>query len=115
MSDLWEVSWPAFVALTVVIGGAGAWMMGRALARSWRPLSRVLLYAVLMGLALRFLHYALAGGTLLSLRYYLIDTAVLALAAALAWRIARTSRMVRQYPWLYYRTSPLTWAERDRS
>src|SRR3954447_11317661 len=100
MDGLWEVSWAAFLTLTVLLGGAGAWMTGRALARSWRPLSRVLLYTGLMGLALRFLHFALANGSLLSVRYYLTDTAVLAITAALAWRVTRTSQMVRQYPWL---------------
>lgn len=112
MGIAWENSFAAFVTLTLVLGGAGAWMTGRAVARGWRPLSRALLYMVLLGLALRFFHYALANGSLLSLQFYLVDTAVLALTAALSWRLTRTFQMVTQYPWHYRRTSPFTWAER---
>jgi hypothetical protein len=112
MSVVWETSPAAFAVLTLVFGGAGAWMTGRALARGWRPLWPVVIYAALLGLVVRFLHYALAHGSLLSLQYYFIDTVLLVLSGIVAWRTTRARQMVTQYPWLYRRTSPFTWAER---
>ena len=41
---------------------------------------------VLLGLAVRFLHWALADGTLLSWQYYFVDLAVLVCCAATAYR-----------------------------
>jgi hypothetical protein len=107
-----ENSLLVFFILTVLIGGGAAWVSGRALAMAWRPAWQILFYMALLGLVVRFFHYSLFEGTLLSLHYYLVDTAVLIIAATLAYRITRTSQMVVQYKWLYERTSPVTWRER---
>lgn len=111
MGILWEHSFVPFLVITVMIAGLAAWFSGRALAQSWRPLVLVLAYMALLGAAARFFHYALADGTLLSVHYYLVDALVLMGIAALSWRMARTTQMVRQYPWRYRRTSPLTWSD----
>ena len=101
-----------FLVLTVVIGGAGAFLSGRGLARSWKPFWRIFLYMALLAAAMRFFHYALFDGTLKSLYYYLVTYAILLIAALLGFRAMRTTQMVTQYRWLYERTSPLTWRDR---
>jgi hypothetical protein len=98
--------------VTGVIGGGAAWLSGRAIAGTWRPFGHVIGYMLLLGAAVRFVHYALFEGTLLSLPSYATDTCYLVLAGALAWRITRVNQMVRQYNWLYQRASLLTWRER---
>lgn len=101
-----------FLVLTVVIGGAGAFLSGSGLARSWKPFWRIFLYMALLAAAMRFFHYALFDGTLTSLYYYLVTYAILLIAALLGFRAMRTTQMVTQYRWLYERTSPLTWRDR---
>jgi hypothetical protein len=112
MGLLWDNSLSAFLVLTVILGGGAAWMTGRAFAREWRPLWKLILAMLLLGLAVRFFHWGLAQGTLLSLYYYAVDSGVLIAIASLSYRLARTSQMATQYPWLYRRTSPITWAKR---
>jgi hypothetical protein len=104
-------SW-VFLVLTVIIGGAGAFLSGRGLARGWKPFWRVFVYMALLAAAVRFFHYALFDGTLTSLYYYLVTYAILVVAALLGFRAMRTTQMVMQYRWLYERTSPLTWRDR---
>jgi hypothetical protein len=101
-----------FLALTVIIGGGAAFLAGRGLARSWKPHWRIFLYMALLAAAVRFFHYALFDGKLLSFYYYLVAYAVLLAAASLGYRMMRTTQMVTQYRWLYERTSPLTWRDR---
>ena len=101
-----------FIVLTVIIGGSAGFLSGRGLARSWKPFWRVFVYMALLAAAIRFFHYALFDGTLLSPYYYLVTYAVLLAAACLGFRMLRTTQMVTQYRWLYQRTSPLTWRER---
>ena len=104
-----------FLVLTVLIGGAGAFLSGRGLARGWKPFWRVFAYTALLAAAVRFFHYALFNGTLLSLHYYLVTYMVLIAAAMLGYRMTRTTQMVTQYRWLYERTSPLSWRDRAGS
>ena len=115
MGLLWENSPSAFVVLTCILGGGAAWMTGRAMARGWRPAARVALYMALLAIAVRFFHFALAEGTLLSLRYYLTDAAVLIGLGLVSFRIARVTQMVTQYPWLYRRIGPFGWRAKEPS
>lgn len=104
-----------FLVLTVILGGAAAFLAGRGLARSWKPFWRVFFYMALLAFAVRFFHYALFDGHLLSLYYYLVTYAVLLIAGCIGYRAMRTTQMVTQYRWLYERTSPLSWRERPQS
>ena len=113
MSLISEESPWVFLLLTVVIGGGAAIMAGRALASTWRPIWQTIAYMCLLGLAVRFFHFSLFGGTLLSVHYYLVDTAVLCIAALLGYRITRVKQMTSQYPWLYERAGLFAW--RDKS
>jgi hypothetical protein len=98
--------------VTGLLGGGAAWATGRALADTWRPFGQAILYLLLLGAAIRFAHFALFQGELLSLPSYASDATVLLVVGGLSWRLTRARRMVRQYRWLYERTSPLTWRER---
>jgi hypothetical protein len=112
MSWLSDDSLRVFLVLTVIIGGGAAFLAGRGLARSWKPFSRIFFYMAMLAAAVRFFHYALFDGDLLSLYYYSVTYVVLVAAATLGFRVMRTTQMVTQYRWLYERTSPLTWRAR---
>ena len=112
MSWLSDDGLRVFLVLTVILGGGAAFLAGRGLARSWKPFWRVFFYMALLAAAIRFFHYALFEGSLLSPYYYLVTYAVLLAASSLGFRTMRTTQMVTQYRWLYQRTSPLTWRDR---
>lgn len=103
-----------FIGVTVCLMGFAAFMTGKALAQTWKPAWHAVAYAGLLGLADRFLAYALFGGELLSLPAYLIDSGVLAGIALFAFRLARARKMVAQYPWLYERAGLLDWRDKSR-
>jgi len=102
-----------FVLLTLLIGGGAAWRTGQAVAQGWGAMWPVAAYTALLAAGIRFLHYALFGGALLSLASYLIDFSILAVIALVGHRARRTRHMTEQYPWMFERSGPLTW--RDRS
>jgi hypothetical protein len=102
-----------FVLLTLVIGGGAAWRTGQAVAQNWGELWPVVAYTALLAAGIRFLHFALFGGLLLSLPSYLVDFALLAVIALVGYRVRRTRHMTEQYGWMFERSGPLTW--RDRS
>jgi hypothetical protein len=104
-------SWGVFIGLTVVLIGACAMASGRAIAESWRPWQQTIAAAFGLTLADRFLVYALFQGPLLSLPGFILDFIVLAALALLAWRLTLVARMVRQYPWLYRRSSTFGYEE----
>ena len=108
-----EESLLQIVLITGVLGGGAAFLAGRAIAQTWRPFWHVLIYMILLGAAVRFVHFALFDGLLLSPASYLADTLWLIVLAALAWRMTRASQMATQYYWLYERTGPLTWRSRE--
>jgi hypothetical protein len=100
------------VLVTGVIGGGAAFLAGRAIAQTWRPFWSVVVYMMMLGAAVRFVHFALFEATLISPPSYAVDTAWLIVIGALAWRMTRAGQMATQYYWLYARTGPLTWRER---
>lgn len=95
--------------MTVLIGGGAAFLAGRGLASKWRPAWMPVVYMIPLGLALRFFHYALFNGELLSLHYLIVDTLVLMALAFLGYRLTLSRQMVKQYPWLYEPAGPLGW------
>ncbi len=111
----WFADWPVFVGLTLCIFGGGAWLMGAALAATWRSCWQVVGYGLLLTAFDRFLHMALFGGELLSLSGALRDGLVVTGIGLLAWRLGQVARMVRQYPWLYEKSGPLSWRARPPS
>jgi len=108
-----EESLLQIVMVTGLIGGGAAWLAGRAIARTWRPIGHVAAYMLLLGAAVRFVHFALFDANLVSLPSYLADTLYLIAAGILSWRITRTNQMVTQYNWLYERAGLLAWRARQ--
>jgi hypothetical protein len=125
------------VLLTVVLGGAAAAATGRAVARTWRPASRLIAYAALLAGALGFLDYALfenpvipggrvvdalarvstepvaalgdLGGALAGFGV----TFVLMLAISMAaYRITRAGQIAQQYGFAFVRKGFFSWRER---
>lgn len=107
-----ESSIGLFLLVTVVLGGGAAWMTGRAIAITWRPFWQLVVYLLVLAAAVRFIHYALFEGTLLSVQYYLVDAVVVLIIGILSFRYNRTTQMTTQYRWLYERTGPFGWREK---
>ena len=98
-----------FFFVTCLLGGWAAWMTGRACAQTWRPYVGLVVYLLLLGIAVRFIHHALFDGTMFTLQYYVVDTIILLIIGTLGYRYTRANQMVTQYSWLYERASLLTW------
>jgi small-conductance mechanosensitive channel len=107
-----EDSFRIFLLLTVSLGGAAALMTGRAIASAWRPWWHVVVLMLLVGAAVRFLHFALFGGTLLSLQYYMVDTAFCMAFGLLGFRLMRVGQMVSCYGWINERVGTFGWQRR---
>jgi hypothetical protein len=106
--------WFEIFFVTGVLGGLAAWATGRAIAETWRAFHQLVGYMVLLGAAVRFVHFALFGAELLSLPSYLADMLYLLAVGSFSFRATRAHRMVTQYRWLYERTGPLSWRERAK-
>ena len=102
-----------FIGMTVILFGLAAAATGRALATQWRPAWQIIPATLLLAVADRFLHYALFAAPLDSLSGALVAAAVLGLILTVAFRHARSRKMVRQYPWLYEPNGPLSWRARQ--
>ena len=125
MGILWEEqNVGVFLLVTMALGGGAAYLTGRAVALTWRPMQSVVRYMAILAAAVRFFHYSLFGGSFFfyfdngSLRpgigfyYYVIDFVILLAFAAVGYRITRAGQMATQYPWLYSRMGPLSWRRR---
>jgi hypothetical protein len=108
-----EDSFGVFLLVSIAIGGGAAWLTGRAIAATWRPLWQVWVYMLLLGAVVRFFHFALFGGTLLSPHYYLVDSVVCLICGLTAFRVTRAGQMVVQYGFRNVRTGPFSWARRS--
>jgi hypothetical protein len=104
-----EGSFGVFLLVTVILGGGAAALAGRAIALTWRPRWQIVGYMLILGGAVRFFHFALFGGTLLSIHYYLVDTAICTAFGCIGFRSARAAQMVRQYRWIHAPNGPLRW------
>lgn len=88
-----------FLLTTVVLGGAAAFVSGRALAQTWRPFLQLLTYCLLLGCAVRFIQYAIFQQPLLSASNYVIDFAVLYAMGVVGYKLTRRAQMEQQYGW----------------
>jgi GR25 family glycosyltransferase involved in LPS biosynthesis len=107
-----ENSFGVFVLVTLILGGGAAWLTGRAIALTWRPWWQLAGYTLLLGVAVRFIHYALFKATFLSAYYYAIDTAICFAISLLGYGATRAHQMATQYHWLHKRTGPFSWGPR---
>ena len=115
MDELLGASLPVFIGITLVLFGGAAFLMGQALAETWRPAWQNVVYGALLAIGDRFIVYALFGGELLSIWGYLVHAVVLIAISLTSYRMSRAWRMVQQYPWLYERTGVFTWREKTSS
>jgi hypothetical protein len=101
-----------FLLVTVIMGGGAAWLAGRAIAATWRPWWHVVFYMLILGAAVRFIHFALFEGTLLSPQFYAVDAAVCLNFGFLGYRATRVAQMTTQYSWINTRAGFMKWAKR---
>ena len=108
MALLWEVSPVEFVLVTLVIGGALAFAVGRATARGWQGWGGHILYILLLTAAMRFLHFSLFEGSFFlpaetfgtAIYYAGVDFVVLMAVSLLGRVLTRSKQMSRQYGFL---------------
>ncbi len=110
---LYEDNFVNFLIVTVILGGAAAWMTGRACALTWRPYTVLIVYLVILAAAVRFIHFAPLEGTLLSAHYYLVDLVVVLIIGFLGYRHTRMLQMTSRYAWLFKPAGPLAWKNND--
>lgn len=96
-----EDSFGIFLLVTVALGGGAAWLSGRAIAGTWRPLWHLPLYMAVLAAGVRFIHFALFDGTLLAPYYYLVDAAVCLIFGFLGFHVTRVKQMATQYAWIH--------------
>lgn len=110
-----EHSLSVYFGLTLILGGACAYLMGRNFAENWRPVWQVVLGGAGLALGVRFLHFALFQEPLLTPYGYLADAVTLVALGLIGFRLARTDAMTSRYYWLYEKTSPFSWREKPRA
>jgi hypothetical protein len=117
----------SLLGLTIIMFGGGGFMMGQALADTWRPWWQIIPYSALLALGNNFLGFALFQGAFFidslfskhtkplseSLLEYLFDFVVICAFAFLAFRLTQARKMAAQYPWLYERTGPFQWRAKN--
>jgi len=109
-----------FLLVTIFLGGGAAWITGRVVALNWEPWWQLVVYALLLAGAVRFLHFSLFGGSFFlpletfatALHFFVVDFAVLMVLAVLGRQTTRAAQMSRQYRFLYRRAGPLSWRDR---
>ena len=107
-----ETHFGVFLLVTLILGGGCAWLMGRAIAITWRPWWQLVGYTLILGMSVRFLHFSLFGGSLLSPYYYAVDTVILFIISLLGYGMTRTNHMVTQDHWITRRAGLLSWRHR---
>jgi hypothetical protein len=98
-----------FFFFTIWFMGGASFLMGRAIAKTWRSGWWVCFYSCGLGVVDRFLVYALFQGELLAVFQYVLDTSIIFIIGLMAYRLNFVSVLVRQYPWIYERTTWLTY------
>ncbi|CAN7513431.1 hypothetical protein LJR030_005276 [Rhizobium sp. LjRoot30] len=101
-----------FLFITCIIGGWTAWRTGKSVAENWQSYNTVVIYTLLLGIGIRFVHHALFEGTMFSPQYYVVDTIVLLLFSTAGFRYYRTRQMATNYYWLYEKASPFSWRQK---
>ena len=118
----------SLLALTFILFGGAAFLMGQAIAETWRPWWQNLAYGCLLAVGDQFLGFALFHGpffidSLVStnaqpagrrILEYLLDAVVLSPSRCSPTALTKARKMVSQYPWLYERAGLLTWRAKDR-
>ena len=115
MEEILGSELPVFIGLTIILFGGGAFMMGQAVAETWRPWKQIIPYGLMMGVGNRLLANFLFASDMLSIPGYISNTIVLIAIALLAFRLRQARKMVSQYPWLYERAGAFGWRDAGRN
>ena len=99
--------------LVLLLGFWTAWRTGKAVAEGWQTYTTVVVYTLLLGVVMRFLHYSLFQGPFISPLLYGVDVLILLVFSTAGYRSRRTTQMVDNYYWLYERTSAFSWKKKD--
>jgi len=105
--DMW-----VFLFLTVCIFGGAAFLMGQAIAETWRPMWQNIPYAILLVIVNRYFAWALFKQPAFDVLEILLDAVVIIGFALIAYRLTQARKMVAQYPWIYERNGLFTWREK---
>jgi len=111
VDDPLGAAWWQFGLLTIFLFGGASFMMGRALADTWRPSWQTVAYGLLLGIANRLFQNFLYANDVLNLVAYGVGAAWLVAVAVFAFRATQAHKMVTQYPWLYERAGPFSWRQ----
>jgi hypothetical protein len=115
------------LALTFLLFGGAAVLMGNAIADTWRPWWQNLAYGALLAVVDEFLGFSLFDGQFFidslvssdggplgpAILVYLFDAIVISAISLLSYRVTLARKMVTQYPWLYERAGLLGWREKS--
>lgn len=112
---LYEDSAFHFILVTLIMGGWAAWMTGKACASTWSRYITLFIYLVILAAAVRFLHKAPFGGTLISPYYFVVDLIYVQLIGLLSYRLKLVSQMTSKYGWLFEKASAFNWSARSTS
>jgi hypothetical protein len=104
MEDLLGGTLASFLGLSLVLFGAASWMMGEALATTWRSPRQTLPYAGLLAATERFLDFALFDGQLGSLTGLVACWLILSALSQAGFRFRRATQLAAQYPWIFERS-----------
>ena len=110
-----DFSFGEFIGITGLLFGGAAFLMGQAIAETWRPMWQNFAYGLLLALGNRFLDCALFGEEWLSLGHYALDAVIIVVISLFAYRVTLARKMAQQYPWLYVRSGLLSWREHSRN
>jgi hypothetical protein len=102
-----------FIGVTMILFGFTAFLMGQAVAETWRPLRQNIWFGFLLALGNHFIDCSLFNKDWTSFTHYLLDAVWIIIVALFAYRLTLARKMVMQYPWLYERTTLLSWRERS--
>jgi len=92
MGLIWEVSLGEFVFVTLILGGGAAWLAGRGVALSWDPMWKAAVWMAPLAAVVRFIHYALFSGNLLTLHFFLVDLVILVVMASISLMLLTWAR-----------------------
>ena len=103
VSSLWEI-----FGATITVFCAAGWMMGRALAQTWKSFYYSIVYGFFLALASRFFDFSLFNGQPLTVSGLVVDWLMIIFVALVGYRLTMVQKMSSQYPWLYERTGLFT-------
>ena len=73
------------------MGGSAAWASGKSIAQTWRPAWQVVPYMIVLGFAVRFIHFALFEGHLIARCSTTSSTRSILLIAGSLWASATSA------------------------